>query len=72
MKLSMFDGVLAQVQPEYEDCRKAADSRGVPLKEVQAAALFALRADGGPATSKKGAPGKKAARKRAGQERSRS
>jgi hypothetical protein len=30
-------------QPEFEDCRKAADARGVPVKEVWAAALAAYR-----------------------------
>jgi pyridinium-3,5-bisthiocarboxylic acid mononucleotide nickel chelatase len=32
------------VQPEFEDCRRAAEARGVAVKEVWAAALFAARA----------------------------
>jgi hypothetical protein len=32
------------VQPEFEDCRRAADARGVAVKEVWAAALAAARA----------------------------
>jgi pyridinium-3,5-bisthiocarboxylic acid mononucleotide nickel chelatase len=38
------------VQPEFEDCRRAAEARGVAVKEVWAAALFAARAAnlGGP------------------------
>ena len=31
------------VQPEFEDCRRAAEARGVPVKEVWAAALAAYR-----------------------------
>ncbi len=34
------------VQPEFEDCQRAAASAGVPLKEVWAAALTAYRAQG--------------------------
>lgn len=34
------------VQPEFEDCQRAAAARGVPLKEVWAAALAAYRAKG--------------------------
>jgi len=34
---------LAHVAPEYEDCRRAAARRGVPLKEVYQAALDAYR-----------------------------
>jgi uncharacterized protein (DUF111 family) len=29
--------------PEFEDCRKLAESAGVPLKDVMAAALRALQ-----------------------------
>ena len=34
-------------QPEFEDCRRAAEARGVPVKEVWAAALSAYRQRGG-------------------------
>jgi uncharacterized protein (TIGR00299 family) protein len=43
LKISALDGQVTQAQPEYEDCRKAAAARGVPLKEIQAAALAAWR-----------------------------
>jgi uncharacterized protein (TIGR00299 family) protein len=43
VKVSSLDGSRTQVQPEYEDCRKIASSRKLPLKEVQAAALAAFR-----------------------------
>jgi uncharacterized protein (TIGR00299 family) protein len=33
-------------QPEFEDCRRAAEARGVPVKEVWAAALAAYRQAG--------------------------
>lgn len=41
VKVSSLDGRVTQVQPEYEDCRKLAARRKVPLKEIQAAALAA-------------------------------
>ncbi|MBI3449535.1 MAG: nickel pincer cofactor biosynthesis protein LarC [Acidobacteria bacterium] len=44
MKISSLDGVTTQAHPEYEDCRKLASTRDVPLKEVQAAAVDAYRA----------------------------
>ncbi|MBI4169260.1 MAG: nickel pincer cofactor biosynthesis protein LarC [Acidobacteria bacterium] len=42
MKVSCHGGEVMQATPEYEDCRRAALTAGVPLKEVQriAAALF--------------------------------
>lgn len=43
VKVSSLDGRETQAQPEYEDCRRIAASRGVPLKEVQSAALLAWR-----------------------------
>ena len=43
LKVSSLDGRVTQAQPEYEDCRRLAERRKVPLKEVQAAALTAYR-----------------------------
>ena len=43
------------VGPEYEDYRRAAEGRHIPLKEIQAAALMAsMRRDGTPADSHSG------------------
>ncbi len=39
MKVSHYNGETVQATPEYEDCRAAALKAGVPLKEVQQAAL---------------------------------
>jgi uncharacterized protein (DUF111 family) len=44
LKISTMSGRVTQVQPEYEDCRKLASRRKVPLKAVQAAALTAWSA----------------------------
>ena len=44
LKISTLGGRVTQVQPEYEDCRKLASRRKVPLKAVQAAALAAWNA----------------------------
>lgn len=38
VKIGWFEGKPVTVAPEYEDCRSLARERGVPLKEVQAAA----------------------------------
>lgn len=38
VKLGYLDGVLKSVSPEYEDCRKIAEQRGVPLREIYAEA----------------------------------
>jgi hypothetical protein len=38
VKVAWSEGRPVNVAPEYEDCRKAAEERGVPLKEVYAAA----------------------------------
>lgn len=43
VKLGMLRGKAVQVAPEYESCRAAALSAGVPLKVVYAAALEAAR-----------------------------
>ncbi|GFN23098.1 nickel pincer cofactor biosynthesis protein LarC [Thermanaeromonas sp. C210] len=41
-------GTVFNVAPEFESCRRAAEERGVPLKEVYLAALAAARAQGPP------------------------
>ena len=41
-KVSVYNGETVQATPEYEDCRAAALKHGVPLKEVQRAAVLAL------------------------------
>ncbi|HEX4382234.1 MAG TPA: nickel pincer cofactor biosynthesis protein LarC [Myxococcales bacterium] len=43
VKLGRSKGQLLNAQPELEDCRQAAERHGVPVKEVQAAALSAFR-----------------------------
>ena len=40
MKVSRMNGMILNATPEYEDCRKIAAERGVPLKQVIAAASF--------------------------------
>ena len=66
MKISSLNGLTTQAQPEYEDCRKIASAKDVPLKEVQAAAVAAWRA-GEPALRSRSTAGTpaKGARKRA-------
>ncbi len=39
VKVGWEGGVERNVAPEFEDCRAAAESYGVPLKQVQQAAL---------------------------------
>ncbi len=41
MKVSLFEGRPVNFIPEFEDCRRIAAEKGVPLKEVQAAAIYA-------------------------------
>jgi uncharacterized protein (TIGR00299 family) protein len=40
MKVSRLNGAVLNATPEYEDCQKLAAERGVPLKQVIAAASF--------------------------------
>jgi hypothetical protein len=40
MKIARLNGQILNVAPEYEDCRKVAAERGVPLKQVLAEATF--------------------------------
>jgi uncharacterized protein (TIGR00299 family) protein len=41
MKISMLNGQPVNFVPEFEDCRRLAEEKGVALKEVQAAAVHA-------------------------------
>lgn len=41
MKISLLEDRPVNYVPEYEDCRRLAEEKGVPLKEIQAAALHA-------------------------------
>lgn len=43
VKVGRRDGEELNARPEFEDCRQAADGRGVPLKRVMDAALVAYR-----------------------------
>jgi uncharacterized protein (TIGR00299 family) protein len=43
VKVGLRGGVVYNAQPEFEDCQRAAEARGVPAKEVWAAALAAYR-----------------------------
>jgi pyridinium-3,5-bisthiocarboxylic acid mononucleotide nickel chelatase len=40
MKVSRMNGTILNATPEYEDCQRIATERGVPLKQVIAAASF--------------------------------
>jgi uncharacterized protein (TIGR00299 family) protein len=44
IKVGRRGGTLVNAQPEFEDCRRAAEERGVPVKEVVAEAIAAYRA----------------------------
>jgi pyridinium-3,5-bisthiocarboxylic acid mononucleotide nickel chelatase len=41
VKIGTAKGEVLNVHPEFEDCRRVAEQRGVPLKQVQAAAMAA-------------------------------
>ena len=43
VKVGKLAGTVVNVAPEFEDCRRAAERTGAPLKEVMAAALSAFR-----------------------------
>jgi uncharacterized protein (TIGR00299 family) protein len=47
VKLGRRGRQVYNAQPEFDDCRRAAAGRGVPVKEVWAAALSAYRTSGG-------------------------
>jgi len=54
MKVSVYNGQVVQVTPEYEDCRRAALKAGLPLKQVMREAAAAY-------TPPRGTPGALAA-----------
>jgi pyridinium-3,5-bisthiocarboxylic acid mononucleotide nickel chelatase len=43
VKVGRMGGAVLNAQPEFEDCRRAAQTAGVPVKEVLAAAIVAYR-----------------------------
>jgi uncharacterized protein (DUF111 family) len=43
MKLSRLNGSVLNATPEYDDCRRIAAEKGIPLKDVLAAATFAFQ-----------------------------
>ena len=40
MKVARLDGQVLNIAPEYDDCKRVAEERGVPLKQVLAEAAF--------------------------------
>ncbi len=48
IKVSRMNGSVLNATPEYEDCQRIAVQRGVPLKEVIAAASFEFQKQRGP------------------------
>ncbi len=48
VKIARLNGRILNVAPEYEDCRKLAAERGVPLKQVLAEAAFQFQKLNGP------------------------
>jgi len=40
MKISRMNGSVLNATPEYEDCQRLAVEKGIPLKQVIAAASF--------------------------------
>jgi hypothetical protein len=57
MKVSRLDGAVLNATPEYEDCRKLAAERGVPLKQVIAAASFEYQKKSAPIAQVRSASG---------------
>ena len=43
VKIAQLGGDKVKISPEYEDCRRLAQEKGVPLREVYKAAEFAIR-----------------------------
>jgi hypothetical protein len=64
MKVSHHGGRVMQATPEYEDCRRIALARGVPLKEVQRAAAALVPVGGMPAAPAGGKRGRAARSRR--------
>jgi uncharacterized protein (TIGR00299 family) protein len=48
IKVSRMNGSVLNATPEYEDCQRIAAQRGIPLKEVIAAASFEFQKQRGP------------------------
>ncbi len=47
VKVARVNGRVENVAPEYDDCRRIAEERGVPLKQVLAEAIFYYRKQSG-------------------------
>ncbi len=43
MKISRLNGSVLNATPEYDDCRRIAAEKGIPLKDVLAAASYAFQ-----------------------------
>jgi hypothetical protein len=43
MKVARINGQAVQISPEYEDCRKLAEEKAVPLQRVMQEALHVWR-----------------------------
>jgi uncharacterized protein (DUF111 family) len=43
VKMGMLNGCIKNISPEHEDCKKIADDRGLPLKQVYNAAMKAVQ-----------------------------
>ena len=43
MKIARTNGHVLNVTPEYEDCQRIANERGIPLKQVLAEAEFCFQ-----------------------------
>lgn len=50
MKVSRLNGAVLNATPEYDDCQKIAAARGIPLKQVMAAAAFEYQKESEPPT----------------------
>jgi pyridinium-3,5-bisthiocarboxylic acid mononucleotide nickel chelatase len=57
MKISRLNGAVLNATPEYDDCQKIAAERGVPLKQVIAAASFEYQKSSEPLARSQSAPG---------------
>jgi len=51
MKVARVNGQVENVAPEYDDCRRIAEEKGVPLKQVLTEALFHYRKQAGEGSS---------------------
>lgn len=57
MKVSRLNGTVLNATPEYDDCQKIAAERGVPLKQVIAAATFEYQKKSEPLSRSQSAAG---------------